>query len=1010
MGVFPSAVHRAIVIVDVENFGDPARTNAHQLAVRERMYETLRQSFDRAGIAWDACVAEDRGDGVLVLVLPEVPKSWLVIRVPIRLAEMLAVHNAGCQVMERIRLRMALHAGEVHQDAYGWAGVSVNRAFRLIDAPACRSALRDSSGVLALIASEWFYDEVVQHHPAAEPASFRQVHVAVKETDMTAWVRVLKGREALAREETGQVTPMSAAPAEPAHPLPTSPLQVRFSLPPDTAAFTGRDEELERITAGVTKTAAAGRIVVVYAIDGMPGIGKTTLAVHAAHLLKDQFPQRQLFINLQAHTPGRERLAPEAALAGLLTAIGSETRDLPPDLPGRTALWRDRMAGQRVLLVLDNAADSAQVAPLLPGSEGCLVLVTSRRHLGDLPGAVVPVLLDVLAPAEAREMFVRLAPRAAADPPEAVAELVRLTGFLPLAISLLARVYVRQLSWSLADLAAETRASLLTLTAEKDTVAAAFDVSYRHLNRRQQRFFRCLGLHPGTTIDAYAAAALAGVSLREAAGHLGALQGESLLTQAGYLRYGMHDLIRRYGHDRAAAGSAAGRVRALERLLDYYQYAAALADTLLARQARTAVMPDSITVAAPALADRKQALAWARAERANLLACLDHAAGTSQYARIIALTVGVAALLRHDGPWTEALTRHDTALGAARHLCDRPGQARILYEVGAVRRLTGDYPDAARALEEALRISRDLGDRPGQADALSELGAVWRLTGDFLDAAQAQEEALRIYRDLGDRPGQANALHDLGHVRWHTGDFRGAAPALLEALGISRDLGDRPGQANALLDLGSQRYSVGDYPGAIEALEEALEIHRSLGDRLGQANVLLKLGIVGRLTEDYPGAAQTLEEALSIFDDIGSRHGRADTIGSLGVVWRLTGDYPSAAQAIEESLGILRDIGDRPGETEFLNEAGTLHRICGDLRQARSCHQQALKLARQIRSPWDKAHALAGLARCALATGRAADAQADLRQAQEIFQRIGAAEAADVSAELDALTETQQAV
>jgi tetratricopeptide (TPR) repeat protein len=970
-------VHRAVVIVDVENFGDPARTNAHQLAVREMMYEALRRSFAQAGISWDACVAEDRGDGVMVLVPPEVPKSWLVTRAPAHLAAILAVHNGGCQVQERIRLRMALHAGEVHRDAHGWTGVSLNRAFRLIDAPACRSALRDSFGVLALIVSDWLYDEVVRHYSAAEPACFQQVRVTVKETEMTAWVRVLEAGEAVSSEETGRVTPTLAAPDGPI--LPPSPLQVRFSLPPDAAAFTGRDGELVRIAAGVTEAAAAGRVVAIHAIDGMPGIGKTTLAVHAAHLLKDQFPDRQLFIDLQAHTPGQDPLMPQAALAGLLTAIGVEACYLPADLPGRTALWRDRMAGQRALLVLDNAADSAQVTPLLPGSEGCLVLVTSRRHLGDLPGAVVPVLLEVLASAEAREMFVRLAPRATADPPEAVAGLVRLTGYLPLAISLLARVYARQLSWSLADLAAETRTSLLTLKAEKDTVAAAFDVSYRYLNRRQQRFFRCLGLHPGTILDAYAAATLAGVPLREAAGHLDALYGESLLTQVGYLRYGMHDLIRRYARDRAAAGTAVGREQALERLLDYYQCAAALADTFLASQTRTVAVPSSITVAAPALADREQALAWTRAERANLLACLDHATGTRQHARIIALTVGIAALLRLDGPWSEALTRHHTALRAAQQLRDRPGQARILHELGAVRRLTGDYLDAAQALEEALRISGDLGDQPGQANALSELGAVRRLTGDFPDAIQALEEALRISRDLGDRRGQANALHDLGHVRWHTGDYRDAAAALQEALGISRDLGDRPGQANALLDSGGQRYIVGDYPGAIEALEEALEIYRSLGDRLGQANVLLRLGIVGRLIGDYPGAVQNLEEALSIFRDIGSRHGRADTIGALGVVWRLTGDYPGAAEALEEALGILRDIGDRPGETEFLNEAGTLRRICGDLRQARSCHQEALKLARQIDSSWDEAHALAGLARCALAAGRIADAQADLR-------------------------------
>ena len=489
MGSFQPAVHRTIVIVDVENFGDPARTNAHQLAVREGMYETLRQSFAQAGIGWSACVAEDRGDGILVLSPPEVAKSWLVSRVPGRLAERLAVHNAGCEVQERIRLRMALHAGEVHRDAYGWAGVSLNRAFRLIDASACRAALSDSSGMLALIVSDWFYDEVVRHHPAAQPACFHQAHVAAKETEMTAWVRVLETGEALSGDETGQVAPTRAEPGGRIQLRWPSLLQVRFSLLPDTAAFTDREEELERITTGVTEAAGAGRVVAIHAIDGMPGIGKTTLAVHTAHLLKDQFPDRQLFIDLQTHTPGQEPLTPEAALAGLLTTVGVEARYLPPDLPGRTALWRDRMAGQRALLVLDNAAGSAQVTPLLPASEGCLVLVTSRRHLGDLPGSVVPVLLQVLAPAEAREMFVRLAPRAVADPPEAVAELVQVKGFLPLAISLLARVYARQPSWSLADLATETRASLLTLAAEKE-----------HRCRRIRRVLPALEPPPATVL------------------------------------------------------------------------------------------------------------------------------------------------------------------------------------------------------------------------------------------------------------------------------------------------------------------------------------------------------------------------------------------------------------------------------------------------------------------------------------------------------------------------------
>jgi tetratricopeptide (TPR) repeat protein len=827
--------------------------------------------------------------------------------------------------------------------------------------------------------------------------------------------------------------------------LPAAP-EVRYSLPPDTAAFTGREEELGCITAAVSDAARAGGAVAIHAIDGMPGVGKTALAVHVAYVLRERFPDRQLFIDLHAHTPGRDPVLPEAALAGLLAAVGVDARHLPEDLEGRTSLWRDRMAGQLAVLVLDNAASSDQVTPLLPGGEDCLVLVTSRRHLGDLPGTVVPVQMQALPPDQAQAMFVRLAPRAAADP-AAAQELAALAGYLPLAISLLARVYARHPSWTLADLTAETRASLLTLAAEKDSVAAAFEISYRYLTPRQQQGFRRLGLHPGTTIDAYAAAALAGTSLPEAGRQLDALHREGLLTEASYHRYGMHDLIRRYAQARAATDP--GRERALGRLLDYYQHTAATAQARLARQTRTSPAPalTSPPAAAPSLPDGTQALAWARAERASLLACLDHATQTGQHARVVALTAALAALLRNDGPWADAITRHTAAMLAAQHIGDRLGQADALTELGDVRRLTGDYPGAAQAaeealgiyrdlgnwlgqanaltglgivrrltddypgatqaLEEALGIYRDLGDRLGQAHALTELGDVRRLTCDYPAAAQAQEEALGIYRDLGYLPGQAHALRNLGAGRRQTGDYPGATTALEEALGICRELRDRLGQAGALRNLGEVRLLTGDYPGAAGAIEEALGIYRDLGNRLGQANALICLGDVRRLTGDYPAAAGALEEALGNCRHVGDRLGQAGALTYLGAVRRLTGDYPGAASALEEALVIYRDLSARDSEAEVLNEAGTLHRVRDDVGQARTCHQQALDLAREIGNSWDEAHALAGLGRCAQAAGNTADAAASLRQAQQIFQRIGAAEATSVTVELDALTDAE---
>ncbi len=323
-----------------------------------------------------------------------------------------------------------------------------------------------------------------------------------------------------------------------------------------------------------------------------------------------------------------------------------------------------------------------------------------------------------------------------------------------------------------------------------------------------------------------------------------------------------------------------------------------------------------------------------------------------------------------------------------------------------MRRLTGDFPAAAQALEQALGIYRDLGDRLGQANALSDLGAVWRATGEYPAAAQSLEQALGIYRDLDDRHGQANALRELGVVLRVTGEYPAAAQSLEQALGIYRDLGDRLGQANTLTDLAVARRRTGDYPAAAQALEQALGIHRDLGDRLGQANALSDLGDVRRATGEYAAAAQALEQALGIYRDLDDRPARpppSATSGTCGGGRVITRPRPRPWSRPWASCATSVTGAARP---TALNERGTLHRVSGELAQAEGCHQQALELARAIASSWDEAHALAGLGRCAVAAGRTTEAEDLLRQALEIFQRIGAAEAADVAAELEALSST----
>ena len=288
------------------------------------------------------------------------------------------------------------------------------------------------------------------------------------------------------------------------------------TLPRDIASFTGRQQELEQLAKAA---AGAGGVVSIHAIGGMAGVGKTAFAVHAAHRLAGRFPGGQIFLPLHGHTPGRQPVDPEDALASLLLTAGVAAGQIPPGLEARMALWRDRLAGQQLLLVLDDAASSEQVRPLLPGAGGSLVLVTSRRHLSALEDATA-VSLDTLPPGQAAALLVRLAGRAGLSPAApAVAEITRLCGYLPLAIGMVARQLHHHPAWSVTGRAAELAAArdrLELMATENLSVAAAFDLSYADLTGDQQRLFRRLGLHPGAEVDGYTAAALDGTGLAAA--------------------------------------------------------------------------------------------------------------------------------------------------------------------------------------------------------------------------------------------------------------------------------------------------------------------------------------------------------------------------------------------------------------------------------------------------------------------------------------------------------------
>ena len=938
-------------------------------------------SIIRSGLAaHDGREVDTQGDAFFVVF----SSPGACVAAVVEMQQALQTHAWPCG--EWVRVRMGVHTGEASATATGLVGLDVHCAARV-------AAAGHGGQVLLSATSAALVREALPPGAALEDLGVHRLK------DLEHPVRIFQLRAAGLQ-----------AGFPPLRSVPGGAAAATRSLPRDLASFTGRQRELRDL---VDAAASSGGVVGIHAIGGMAGVGKTAFAVHAAHRLAPRFPAGQIFLPLHGHTPGQQPVDPGDALASLLLTAGVLAAQIPPAMEARMGLWRDRLAERQLLLILDDAASSEQVRPLLPGAGGSLVLVTSRRHLSALEDATA-ISLDTLPAGEAAALLVRLAARPGLSPDDAaVGQITRLCGYLPLAIGMVGRQLHHHPAWTAAGLAAELAAArdrLELMATENLSVAAAFNLSYADLTEEQQRLFRRLGLHPGADVDAYAAAALDGTGLAAARRGLEGLYDQYLLAEPARGRYRMHDLIRE--HARALAGHLdpdSDREQATARLLDYYQHTANLADGLMARQARTvsALAAGTMPAAVPALAGREQALAWTRAERASLIASLDHATGTGQHGCILGLTAGLAALLRHDGPWAEALTRHATAVRSAQRLGDRLGQANALNNLGDVRRLTGDYLGAVRDLEEALGISRDIGDRLGQANALTNLGDVRLLTGDYRGAAAVLEEALGICRDIGDRLGQANALTNLGNVRLLTGDYRGAAAVLEEALGIYRELGNRLGQARALNNLGDVRRMTGDWSGAARNLEEALGISRDIGDRLGQANALTNLGNVRLLTGDYPDAARNLEEALRIYRDIGDRRGQANALTNLAGVRRVTGEYPGAARDLEEALAAYRDLGDRGGEVEALNEAGTLHQASGNLHQAGSCHRQALDLAHQIGSSWDEAHAWAGLGRCALAAGHTAEAADSLRQALAIFQQIGAVEAADVSAELEALADAR---
>ena len=727
------------------------------------------------------------------------------------------------------------------------------------------------------------------------------------------------------------------------------------SLPRDIASFTGRQAELSRLLETLAAAAVGGGVVGIHAIDGMAGIGKTTFAVHAAHQLTGSFPDGQFFLPLHAHTLGQRPVEPADALASLLLTAGISVQQIPPGLEARAGRWRDQVAGKKILLVLDDAAGHEQVKPLLPGTAGSLVLVTSRRRLAALDDAA-QISLDTLPPGDAAALLARLAARPGMRAGDAaVGQITRLCGYLPLAIGMLASQLRNHLTWTCGQLAADlvaARDRLALMHAENVSVAAAFDLSYADLTPGAQQLFRRLGLVPGPSIDAYAAAALDAITLDTARRCLDELYDQHLLAEPAPGRYQLHDLVREHARALATADSAAETDAAAGWLLDYYLHTALAAGQQI--PAWTAVQgrppPGPAPADAPQLANLGQAAAWLETERPNLHAAADYAAASGRHLHAVQIPAAMGDFLRAHGDWDQAAALHRTALAAARRAGDRPGQALALRQVGILAWQSGDLPAAAASLTQAAALYDEAGDRPGQAYALDHLGMVQQLTGDYPAALASRQQALAIARGSGDPLAEAMALNHLADAQHMTGD----------------------------------------YPAAAASATKALTLMRSLSHRSGEADALSQLGVVQRDTGDYPAAAASLTQALALHRELGHRAFQAMTLNDLGLVQQLTGDYAAAAASHQQALELHRDLGSRLGEAETLINLGELASRTSNSHQARAHHTQALALTRSIGWPLQEARALEGLGHSHLQDGNPGEAARHLQQALTIYQRIGA--------------------
>ncbi|WP_037855307.1 ATP-binding protein [Streptomyces sp. NRRL S-340] len=651
--------------------------------------------------------------------------------------------------------------------------------------------------------------------------------------------------------------------------------QVPQQLPPDLAVFRGRQDTLSAVQGlGAQITVGAGHVVI-SAIGGMAGVGKTTLAVHWAHRVADRFPDGQLYVNLRGFEDSGSPLEPGEVLGRFLSALGVPSSDIPPGTRERSTVFRERTAALRLIVLLDNARDAEQVRPLLPASAGCLTLITSRNQLSGLAatdGATL-VGLDVWSEEEAvAGLAARIGEERCAAEPGAAARLVGLCGYLPLAVAVMGAQLSAAPQMPLQGAVRELKASRLDALSADDRrgdVRAVFSWSYRALTPGAARFFRLLSLHPGPAASAEAAASLAAVGMAEARRHLRELTAASLLSRDADGRYILHDLVRAYGGE-LCAQEEDDRHGAETRLLDYLRHNAhAAARVLDTRPGRTAAPPPMPGVARVVIDDRAEALDWYRQEEATVMAALTALDDPRLLRQRTHLTADWVGYFSFTGRWAEEASTKRVALQAALAMDD---PTAITVNCASLARALAESGQAGEADEQVDLMLGQL-HRLGPAERAAterSIGWVRGRQGRHEQALHHARRALAIYRTLPERNEVARELNAVGWYLALLGRYEEAIAMCQEALPILQGNGNLRNEAATWDSIGYAQHRLGDLDAAVENYRKSLKLYGEVLDGYNQAEVLDHLAEAQLELGDAEAARASWTRAVELLQEIGS--------------------------------------------------------------------------------------------------------------------------------------------